>query len=133
MNPTARRCHGDAGEVASTVFVMPVVLTLVLVVVQVALSWHAKTLVDAAASDALVATQIDGGTEQAGRDAANDLLAGSTRQLLTEVTVNVSRAPDTSSVQVQARVSNVIPLLPVYVHASATGPTERFRSEGEGP
>ena len=108
---------------------MPVVLTLILVVVQVALSWHAKTMVDAAASDALVATQVDGGSPDAGRDAAADLLAGSTDQLLSEVDVAVTRTADTSTVRVQARVATVIPFLPVYVHASAAGPTEGFRSE----
>ena len=126
------RCQGDAGEVTSTVFVMPVVLTLILVVVQVALAWHAKTMVDAAASDAVVATQIEGGSEQDGRDAAADLLGGSTDQLLSEVEVDVTRTADISTVRVQARVANVIPFIPVIVHATATGPTERFRSEAEG-
>lgn len=127
----SRRCRGDAGEVTSTVFVMPVVLTLILVVVQTALTWHAKTLVDAAASDAVVATQVEGGSEQAGQDAAADLLAGSTDQLLSDVDVEVTRTAETSNVRVQARVANVIPFIPVTVRATATGPTERFRSETE--
>lgn len=129
---TRLRCRGDAGEVTSTVFVMPVVLTLILVVVQVALAWHAKTMVDAAASDAVLATQVEGGTEQDGRDAAAALLGGSTDQLLSEVDVEVTRSADVATVRVRARVANVIPFIPVIVHATAAGPTERFRSEAEG-
>ena len=122
-----RRVRGEAGEVTSTVFVMPIVLTLILVVVQLGLAWHAKTIVNAAASDGLAATQVDGSTSEAGDDAVRNMLAGSTDQLLSDVTVTVDRHGDTSTVHIEARVANVVPLLPIYVHATASGPTERFR------
>ena len=126
-----KRGRGDRGEVTSTVFVMPVFLFMLLVVVQMALSWHAKTMVEAAASDALAATQVDGGSEQAGVDTANGLLAGSTNHLLTELEITVDRRAQTTDVVVRARVTNVVPLVPIYVNAAASGPTERFRPEGD--
>jgi len=112
---------------------MPVFLTLVLVVVQVALAWHAKTIVDAAASDALVATQVEGGSEAAGRDAANDLLEPSSSQLLRQFQISIDRTADVTTVQVQAKVTNVVPLLPVTVRSTASGPNERFRSDRDTP
>lgn len=127
------RCRGDAGEVASTVVLMPVVLFLIMAMVQAALTWHAKTLVDAAASDGLIAVQVDGGTEADGETAVAQLLNPSSQRLLSEVTVHASRSGESSTVNVEARVVNVIPLLPIRVHATATGPTERFRSEAEQP
>lgn len=125
------RCRGDAGEVTSTVFVMPVVLFMIMVVVQMALTWHAKTVVDAAASDALAAAQVDNGSNQAGIDTANNLLAGS-QQLLTDVGITVDRQAETTNVRIQARVTNVVPFAPIYVHATASGPSEHLRP-GTGP
>lgn len=110
---------------------MPVVLTLILVMVQVALTWHAKTIIDAAASDGLIAAQVDGGTEADGQEAATRLLSSSTGQLLTDVSITIDRRPEATSVNVEAKVTNVLPFLPVTVHAVASGPTERFRSESE--
>jgi hypothetical protein len=130
-HPLGARLRGEGGEVTSTVFVLPVVLTLILVVVQLALAWHAKTLVDAAASDGLIATQVDRGSPAAGRDAANRLLSSSTNALLTDVHIDARREATSSQVTIDARVTNVVPLLPIVVHAVAQGPTERFRSDGE--
>jgi len=123
----AKRCRGDAGEVTSTVFVMPIVLFMIMVVVQMALTWHAKTVVDAAASDGLASAQVENGTDQAGIDAANNLLAGSSEQLLTDIDITVDRQAETTSVRIQARVTNVVPFAPIYVDATASGPTEHFR------
>ena len=108
---------------------MPVVLVLIMAMVQVALGWHARSVVEAAASDALIVAQADGGTEDDAGLAARSILEGSTDRLLSEVSIEVDRGLDVTTVSIRAHVTSVLPFAPVVVHAEASGPTERFRSE----
>lgn len=133
LPPTPRRLSGDRGEVSSTVLMMPVVLTLLLVLVQSSLSWHARSVLEAAASDGLVAAQTDGGNEEAGRQAVSSILSGSDSGLLRAVDVQVERGDELTTVRVEADVVRLLPIVTSRVRAEASGPTERFRSDTEPP
>ena len=51
--------------------------------------------------------------------------------LIQEITP-VDGEAETTDVRIQARVMNVVPFVPIYVHATSHGPTERLRP-GTGP
>lgn len=108
----------------------PVLLALVLVAVQAALVFHARSVVTAAAQDAARAAQRELGTEADGRAAAAALL-GPSDQLLVAPSVVVERSADTVTVSVDSEVTSVVPFWTPSVHGSASGPVERFRNEAE--
>lgn len=130
--PTTR-LHGDRGDVTTVAAVTVILLAIFTLTVQVALAWHAKTVVSGATADALQAAQVDGGSEADGLAAAERTLAGSRERLLTDVAVDVERGTDTTTVTIVAHIHRVFPLTSNTITVVATGPTERFRSSSEAP
>ncbi len=108
----------------------PVLLLLVLVAVQAALVFHARSVVTAAAQDAARATQRELGTEADGRAAAAALL-DSSQQLLVAPTITIDRTTDTVTARVESEVTSVIPFWTPSVEGAASGPVEQFRNEAE--
>ena len=109
-----------------TVILIPVVLALVMVVIQAALVFHARSIVTAAATDAARAAQANGGTTTDGRVVAAQLLDGSAR-LLEYTNVTVERAGDRVVVHVDAHVTSLIPGWSPSVSAHIDAPVEAFR------
>ena len=128
----ARRGGGDErGEVTTTTLIFPALLFVILLAVQFALAYHAKTVVTAAAQDGARAAQAEGSTGDAGRAVAERFVADNASRLLQQVTVSVDTDDDTVHVQVAGRVTNVVPGLHLNVTGVAHGVTERFRGEDE--
>lgn len=126
-----RRVDGQEGSVSTELtLLVPVLLLLVMFVVQMALWLHARNVATSAAQEGLLAAQVLGGTDVAGRDRAVAFLreAGGVRG------PEVSVTRDATSVEVEV-VGTAPTLLPVAdtwpVRGVATGPLERFIQEPE--
>jgi hypothetical protein len=110
--------------VTELVVVFPVVLTLVLIVAQLALWAHATHTAQAAASHALSATRVLDGTEGDGRTEAAFVLGQPGDGALEHVTVHVTRETGQATVEVEGTARAVVPFIHLPVHAEAAGPTE---------
>jgi Flp pilus assembly protein TadG len=128
--PEHRRCRGDRGDVVGTVILLPVVVTMVFLVIQAALVYHARSVVAAAAEDAARVAQAEGGTEGEARAVAFEVLAGSSG-LVPSPAVTVERTATAVDVRVTGIVRGPIPWLHPTVTAHAGGAVERFVPESE--
>lgn len=116
---------GDRGSaVAETVIVFPVLMTVVLVLAQVAMWAYAAHIAQAAASDALAATRVQDGTAQDGHAAAQHALDQLGPGPLRGVDVRVTRADEQAVVRVEGHTLSVVPFLDLTIHAEAAGPLE---------
>jgi Flp pilus assembly protein TadG len=127
---SSSRLRGSRGEVIGAVILLPVVVTMVFLVIQAALVFHARSIVAAAAEDAARAAQMEQGTAADGRAVAQSILAGSAG-LIPAPTVTIERSATSVSVTVSATVRGPIPWLHPTVTAGAGGPVERFVPESE--
>ncbi|MFI0724346.1 TadE/TadG family type IV pilus assembly protein [Streptomyces sp. NPDC021224] len=112
---------------AETLFVLPVLFTLVLLLAQVTVWWHATHIAQATAADALAATRVQGGTAAEGQTEADRVLDQLGRGPLQSVQVSVSRGADSAQVRISGTASSVVPFVHLPVRATAAGPVERFR------
>jgi Flp pilus assembly protein TadG len=130
---TGRR-YGQLGAVtAELVLIMPVLLTMVLLLAQATVWWHAAHIAQATAADALAVTRLQDGTATAGQDEAQRVLDQLGRGPLRNVHVTVTRTAARAEVQVTGTAGTVVPFLHLPVRTSAAGPVERFRPEaGQG-
>ena len=115
------------------VAVFPACLALVLLVVQAALIAHAHNVAGAAAQEGLRQARLYDGTPAAGRLSAQQFLTQTGSGLLTAATVEVTRTPDTATVQIRGRALSLLPGLHPTVEAVAVGPTERFVPDPGAP
>jgi glucose/arabinose dehydrogenase len=112
--------------------VLPVAIFVFLVAVQVAVGFHARQLVAAAAQDALRATQEQDAGPAAGQAAGEQLLAEETSGFLASPSVTVTPGPGgTVSVTASGTVLSVVPFLAWDLTATEVGPVEVFRPGGE--
>lgn len=110
---------------------LPVVIFVVLVAVQTAVGFHARQLVSAAAQDGLRAAQERGAGPDAGRVAAEGLLAGETSGFLAGPEVSVTPGSGgTVAVTASGTVLSVVPFLAWEVSVTEVGPVEEFRPGG---
>lgn len=107
----------------------PAVLLWVMLIVQYGLWWHAKQVANAAASEAVDAAQVSGGTARDGEDAAAAYLAQAGN--LDNVTIRVDRQPTTVTVEVHGDAPRLVPGFAWSVTARSTAPVERFIPEPE--
>ena len=122
------RRHDDRGAVtAEQVLIMPLVLTLVLLLAQAAVWWHATHIAQATAAHALAVTRVQGGTTLAGRVDAQQLLDQLGRGSLHGTHVDVVRGVDRAEVRITATAGSIVPFLHLPVRAHAAGEVERFR------
>lgn len=133
-NRWCRFWRDERGQVtAELVIIMPLLMTLILVIAQVALWAQATHIAQAAASEALSATRVQGGTVQAGDAEAAQVLAQLGTATLRDPRVTVTRDAARASVTVHGSASAVVPFLQLPVHAEAAGPVEAFRDIGTAP
>lgn len=125
----ARHRGGDRGEVASTVVMVPLAMLLFLVAVQIALTFHARSVLSAAAQDYVRAVQ----TEQpgSGEAAAANVLSGSTHLFTSTPAMAPTTGGDVVSVTITGQVKSVVPGWSPEVTATAEGAAERFRPPSE--
>ncbi len=139
MSSAVRRLRGQvrADERGSAtvemVIATPLLLLLILLVVQFAMWQHSVHVAQAAASQGLAAARVEGGTAGAGQGEANLVLRQLSHSVLVHPSVRVTRGANTTAVTVTGEAQSVIPFLHLPVHATASGPVERFRVPGAGP
>lgn len=107
--------------------VMPLVLILIFLPIQVALHFHADSIVEAAAAEGLRAAQI-GNSPVA---AAEQTIAQNHNGLIRGVQISPTLGGSILTVTVSADVSDALPFFTRRVTASASGPPERFIPEPE--
>jgi Flp pilus assembly protein TadG len=135
---TTRRLIGgvwrDERGAATTelVIVMPLLLSMVLVIAQWALWAHATHIAQAAASEALSAARVHGGTVAAGQAQAQHVLSQLGRGPLTSPQVSVTRDAHRAAVTITGAATSVLPFLRLPVHAEVAGPVEVFHAPVAG-
>lgn len=133
--PTTRsrwrpRFNSERGDVTATVITFGLASTMVFFVIQVALLFHARSVVTAAAQDGVRAAQVENATTADAQNAASQILSGSTA-LLNNESVVVTESGDFVTVTVTADVTAVVFGMTGPVTASASGVIERFRPQSE--
>ena len=131
MPPARRRVADERGEVTTTTLVFPALLFVILVSVQFALAYHAKSVLTAAAQDGARAAQAEGSTRSEGQRVASEFVRAHAPRLVEDVVVDVAGDADRVTVEVRGEVASVVPGLHLSVAGRAAGPVERFRAEGE--
>lgn len=111
---------------AELVLAMPLLLLLLLVIAQFTLWLHATHVAQAAASEALAVTRVEGGTAADGQAEAERILQQLGSGPLDGPQATVSRSLDEASVHVEGTVTAVIPFLALTAVGEASGPVERF-------
>lgn len=108
------------------VIAFPVVLTIVLVIVQLGLAAHARSVAQAAAQEgAAAARRFDGSAQQA-KARTEDYLDQLGPTILQDRSVTAERDTQIATVRVTGTVISVIPGLHLSVEKSASGPVERY-------
>jgi Flp pilus assembly protein TadG len=122
-----RRGDSDAGySVLEAAIVLPVVFFLLMVVVQWAIVWHARSVTEAAAQEGLRTAEAYQATAAAGRTDTLTYLGQVAPHSLPNPDVTVTRTAGTATVQVTARVASVIPFGHFIVTETASGPVENY-------
>jgi hypothetical protein len=118
---------GERGSATvETVLIFPVLLLMLMLVVQFALAAHADHTVTAAAQEASVAAQREGGTHDDAVAAAHEVIGDG--NLLRDVDIVIASDTDAVEVTVRAKVDSVVPGFPsMNVTGKSAGPRERFR------
>ncbi|MET8763054.1 TadE/TadG family type IV pilus assembly protein [Lentzea sp. NPDC004782] len=127
LEPLRRLRSDDRGAgTAELVIATPLLLLLVLLIAQFALYMHATHIAQAAASEALSAARVSGGTAAAGTAEGQRVLAQLGSGPLQGTSVSVRRGPGQVSVMVSGNVINVVPFATLTARAEAVGPVEKF-------
>lgn len=128
-----RLCRDDRGSVTvEMLYVLPVLFTLVLLLAQAAVWWHAVHIAQATAADALSVTRVQNGTTADGQAEANRVLDQLGRGPLRSVHVHVTLGPDRAEIRISGTAGSVVPFLHLPVHAQVAGPVERFHPVAGG-
>lgn len=139
-----RRPHGRSGKRAwradergsattELVIATPLLLLLILLVVQFAIWQNSIHVAQAAASQGLASARVQGGTAGSGQNEVSLVLDQLGHSVLVHPSVQVVRGANVTTVTVTGQAEAVVPFLHLPVHATASGPVERFRPPGEGP
>jgi Flp pilus assembly protein TadG len=111
---------------AQIVIATPVLLFMLLVIVQFAIWSQATHVAQAAASQALQATRVAGGTSATGQTEAQNVLDQLDTGPLSGSTIHVTRTATTATISITGTAESIVPFLHLPVHAEASGPTEQF-------
>ncbi len=133
-----RRCSGrDDGDrgysIVEAAITLPALVLMCMIVVQYALLWHGRHVLEAAARDGVEAARGYQATAGAGKAAASSYIAAVAPKLITGPAISVSRSATTVTVTIRAKVLQVIPMGSYAVSETVTGPVERFVADGPAP
>jgi len=121
------RTGADAGSASlELVLATPLLILMLMLIVQAGLWLHAGHIAQAAATRALDATRVQGGSITTGQHAAADTLHAVAGTTLSHVHVTITRTATRARVEITATATPVLPGIEWPVHAVATGPTERY-------
>ncbi|MEU6351107.1 TadE/TadG family type IV pilus assembly protein [Streptomyces sp. NPDC047072] len=130
--PDASRLRDESGAVTTEmVIIMPVLLTMVLLLAQATIWWHALHIAQATASDALAVVRVEDGTTAVGQDEAQRVLDQLGRGPLRGTHVTITRTADRADVRITGTATSVVPFLHLPVRAHVSGPVEQFRPGGQ--
>lgn len=131
---TRTRGKGERGSAsAELVIATPLLLLLVLGIIQFAMWEHATHVAQAIAQQSLAAGRVQGGTNQAATAEAHSVLAQLGSGVLVHSDVSATRGSETTTVVVTGQAEGILPFLTLPVRSVATGPTEQFTTQGQGP
>ncbi|MBC2901894.1 TadE/TadG family type IV pilus assembly protein [Streptomyces cupreus] len=114
------------------VIIMPVLLTMVLLLAQAAVWWHAVHIAQATSAHALAVARVQDGTVSGGQKEAQRILDQLGRGPLRSAHVTVTRTADRTEVHVTGTATSVVPFLHLPVRTHASGPVEQFRPNPRG-
>jgi hypothetical protein len=129
----AARFRDDTGDLPTVLIAFTLTVLAFYFAVHAALVFHGRSVVAAAAQDALAATQREDGTAGDGYAAANRTLGLSPGLRDVDVSVDINSANTQVRVEVSARVETALIEMGTDVSAVAVGPRERFYLETERP
>lgn len=122
-----RRPRGDDGySVVEAAITLPALVLFTMLVVQWALVWHARHVVESAVQDGVRAARAYQATAADGQRSAEAYLHAAAPNLVTAPGVEVSRTATTVTVRIRAGVLTVIPFGGFQVDESASAHVERF-------
>ncbi|MGY6655372.1 TadE/TadG family type IV pilus assembly protein [Amycolatopsis sp. TRM77291] len=123
-----RRLRNDqrGGGTVELVIATPLLLLLILLIAQFALYMHATHIAQAAASKALSAARVSGGSAAAGNAEGQRVLAQLGSGPLQGGVVNAQRGSAEAAVTITGTATSVIPFMILAIHAEAVGPVEKF-------
>ena len=119
--------HRDERGIAApeVVVIMPLVMLIFLMLVQWSVQLYNDRIVHAAAREAAVDAASWEGTEDAGRQTANEYLADSGGDL-SNTSVNINVGATEVTVTISGEVMTLLPGFTKRISATATVPRERF-------
>jgi Flp pilus assembly protein TadG len=121
------RCSGDRGAAATEVAIaMPLLLMLVLASVHLALWFHARQIVTAAAQEAARSARAYDAADSDGYTRAEQILTGLGTRSVTNPAVVISRGAGIVTATVTGHSPVVIPGLVLDVSATSRSPIEAF-------
>lgn len=118
--------HDERG-VTELVIVFPVAMLLILLLLQAALWFLARSVAQDAAQDGARAAALVGGSPAAGEQAAKADLAQLAGPMLSSTSVSATRSAGRAQVTVSGTAESLLPGFSLTVSASAAEPTEQFR------
>lgn len=133
MGPKARRKDERGSASAELVIATPLLLLLILGIIQFAMWEHATHVAEAIAQQGLAAGRVQGGTNQAATAEAHSVLTQLGSGVLVHPDVSATRGTETTTVVVTGQAEGLLPFLTLPVRSVATGPTEQFTTQGQGP
>ena len=121
------RREDDGGySIVEAAITLPAVILFTMLVVQWALLWHGRHVVESAVQDGVRAARAYQATAGDGQRSAQTYLQAVAPTLVTAPQVQVSRTATTVTVRIRAGVISVIPGGAFQVEESGTAPVERF-------
>lgn len=118
----------------ATVLMVPLVLMTMLVVVQFALAYYARTVASGAAQDGAAAAARYESSEAEGIALTNSLLDQSAGSLIESHSVTASSDGHVITVHVEAEVVSVLPFVgTITVEATGSARVEEFSPQGDRP
>lgn len=118
----------------ATVLMVPVVLLAMLLVVQFALAYYARTVIAGAAHDGASAAARQNASTGDGITLTNSLVSDAAGSLLDSHDVTASATGDVVTVEVRGEVVSLLPFFgTITVRAVASAPIEQFEPQGAGP
>ena len=122
-----RRRKDEQGiSTIEVVLVMPAVFIILMLVIQVALAAHARSVAQAAAQEgAADARHFDGSSAQAWTT-TNKYLDDLGPRIVQHRNVNVQRTRNSATVTVTGTVMSLVPWIKLSIRETSSGPVERY-------
>ena len=117
--------RGDRGAVAVSVVIVPILMTVLFTVLQIAIWYHGQSVATAAAQHGLDAARVPSGTSEAGKATVRQFVDQVGGLGLTDDVV-VDRSAEEVSVTVRGEVQSLVPFFSVPVSVTLDAPVERI-------